>query len=398
MKTKRIIFLGSLCCSIIVQANDNFTNVIEMVELGADGEPPLLWTMPGNIAAKGNNVLVGQALPEAGAIFILRTIQGEPFHDHFLASTSVGAYLPQATVEITTHDTESLTKRTRADQPINVKVTVSGLYDSDSPLDLPDDVVQLAAREVTLQNFSEDYPVDSTALLRNEITSASKSDLTLVGNGVHEFTYYTSLNSAAPDLARGEEHYIVRSEKDGSVSEAALDREELQVWPVWSGGQSGLNSPALIPYQYSGGDPQIVATSGAPLQRDETFVLQENETGYDYTPPNVTFTWNDLYPTSTIGIIVNDASIPYPWGGRWVDGSKLNSNYQGSTSHTHTVTNWEGVLGGQGRYAVWIVTNTPGIGWEVGGNYVNGELQEGGWAMTIKKDTITVRASVQSLQ
>ena len=57
------------------------------------------------------------------------------------------------------------------------------------------------------------------------------------------------------------------------------------------------------------------------------------------------------------------------------------------------------MLGGQGRYAIWMVTETPGIGWEVAGNYdEDGDLIErGGWIIPINEDRISIKASIQSL-
>lgn len=381
--------------------NPNFTNVIEMVELGAGDDAPLLWNMPGTIGAEGNDVLVGEAVPESGALFILSTIQAVPFQDWFLDQTAVGAYLPQAEVEIITHDNESLQPRTRADQPIQVNVSVSGLYEP-GVLNLPPEVVQQAATEVRLQLFSQSYPQGQSTLPGGEVTTDAHTELALVGNGEYpqtpgQLTFYTSLNPSAPDKARGEEHFVVKSLDDGGVEGGALDQAHVEVWPVWSGSQEGLNDPNLVPYDYSGPIPSVLALTEGELAPDENFVLAQGEIGYEKSPPEVTFRWFDLYPTSTVGIIVNDASIPYPWGGRWVGGSQRVFNEDGSVDWEHTVQNWDGIFGGQGRYAVWMVTHTPGIGWEVGGNYNGGNVQPGGWIIPIQRDAISVRASIQSL-
>lgn len=403
MNKKTQSLLGfSLLTSGILSAQSGFTNVIEMVEMGGSDDAPLLWNMPGNIGAEGANVLVGEPVPEAGAIFILSTIQASPFQDWFLDQSAVGAFLPKAEIEIFTHDDTSAIPSTRADQPIRVQVEVSGLWDSSSSSFLPEDV-PLAAEEVRLQLFSQSYGSGETFIPGGEITNPAHSELVLEGNGTFpqtpgDLTFYTSLNPGAPDKARGEEHFVVRSPNDGGVDGSALDQARVQVWPVWSGGVQGLTDPKLIPYEYSQAVPSIIARLDGELPADEGFVLGEDEVGYEKEPPEVTFTWNDLYPTSTVAVIVNDADIPYPWGGRLVGGTTKQFNEDGSHDHVWTVESWDGIFGGQGRYAIWMVTHTPGIGWEVGGNYSSGGFQPGGWLIPIQRDRISVRASIQSLK
>lgn len=400
MKTQTFL-LASLLLPQVLYSEAGFTNVIEMVELGAGADGPLLWNMPGNIAEEGNDVLVGEPVPENGAIFILSTIQANPFQDWFLDQASVGAYLPSAEIEIVTHDDEATFPRTRADQPFEVKVSVSGLYDGS--LSLPPEAVQQAATEVRLQLFSQAYAAGQGSLPGGQITNPSHGELALVGNGDFpqapgDLTFYTSLSPSTPDLARGEEHFVVRSLDDGSVQGGALAQEHVQVWPVWSGYQTGLNNATLLPYDFSGTIPEVIAKSDGELAPDPNFVKAQGEIAYDSVPPEITFHWNNLYPTSTVGIVVNEASIPYPWGGRWVGGTQRVFNEDISVNWQDTVESWEGIFGGQGRYAVWMVTYTPGIGWEVGGNYLaNGTFIPGGWIVPIQRDKISIRGSIHSL-
>lgn len=402
LKTQSIV-LASVAMQGLLLGEDGFTNVIEMIELGAGDNAPLLWNMPGTIGAEGDNVLVGEPVPAAGALFILSTIQASPFQDWFLDQASVGAYLPQAEVEVITHDTESVIPMTRADQPIQLKVNVSGLYDSS--LGLPPEAIQQSASEVRLQLFSESYADGEHDLPGGEVTSDAHNELALVGNGEFpqnsgDLTFYTSLNPSAPDLARGEEHFVVRSLDDGAVEGVALDQKHVKVWPVWSGGQTGLDSPNLVPYNYSGTIPDIIGRVDGELAADEAFQLTAGEIGYVTLPPKVIFSWNNLYPTSTVAIIVNDASIPYPWGGRLIESSRRQFAEDTDFPHVEEIEGieWDGIFGGQGRYAVWMVTHTPGIGWEVGGNHTASGFQPGGWVIPIERPAISVRASIQSLK
>ncbi|GHC62500.1 hypothetical protein [Roseibacillus persicicus] len=393
--------LASLIASQAAFAEDGYTNVIQMIEMGSGSDAPLLWNMPGNIGASGDDVLVGEPVPENGAIFILRTVQSSPFQDWYLDQAAVGAYLPSAEIEIITHDDEATFPRTRADQPFQVNVSVEGLYDG--ALGLPLDVIQNAATEVRLQMFAQEYADGQSSLPGGEVTAPSHGELALVGNGdfpksAGDLTFYTSLNPSSPDRAQGEEHFVVRSLDDGATQGGTLAQEHVQVWPVWSGEMSGLNNPTLLPYSYSGEIPDVIALSDGELAPDPNFKKAQGEIAYEAEPPELTFTWHDLYPTSTVGVIVNDASIPYPWGGRWVGGTQRVFNEDASVNWQDTVERWDGIFGGKGRYAIWMVTFTPGIGWEVGGNYAaDGSFVPGGWIVPIQREGIKVRGSIHSL-
>ena len=393
-----LITLGaasSLCAQS--QNSDSYTNVIEMIELGSGDDGPLLWNMPGNIADRGENVLVGEPVPEAGALFILSTIQQNPFQDWFLDQTAVGAYLPKATMEIVTHDTTATVPRTRADQPFNIKVNVEGLYDGG--LNLPPEAIQQAATEVRLQFFKQDYPVGENSIPGGAVTSDAHKEVAFEGNGdFSENSLYTSLSPSAPDKARGEEHFAIRTLNDNGLEGAAIAQAHIEVWPVWSSRQEGLEDPGFLPYSFSGEIPEAVGRLDGPLEGDESFELSENEIFYDGEPPEMTFYWEDLYPTCCVGVIVTEASQSFPWGGRWVGGTARVFNENGAVSWQHTVTDWDEIFFDQGRYAIWQVTHTPGIGWEVGGKYDSaGNLQPGAWIVPIKRDKITVRGSVHSL-
>ncbi|MGJ8723092.1 MAG: hypothetical protein ACSHYB_00930 [Roseibacillus sp.] len=401
LKLKSLVAAG-LVMPGLAYGQLGFTNVIEMVEMGHSDEPPLLWNMSGTIEAEGEGVDAGAYVPEAGAIFILSTIQASPFKDWFLDQAAVGAYMPQAELEIITHDTVSLKPRTRSDQPIRVNVDVSGLDESG------DEDVQQAAKEVILSLFSESYPEGEFSLPGGEVSSAAHTQLSLEGNGefpqsAGDLTFYTSLSPSAPDQAYGEEHFVVRSLSDGAIEGTALDQERVEVWPVWSSSQTGLQDEAFVPYEYSGVIPTVIGQVAGELEADETFQLVDGEVGYEEKPPRVVFNWYNRYPSSEVALIVNDASIPHPWGGRIIQGSRHYHNGDDPEDlddliYTHIEEHWEGLFSGQGRYAVWMVTKTPGIGWEVGGKTTAaGGLQPGGWVIPIMREGITVRASVQSL-
>lgn len=391
-----------------------FQNIVRMIEPGSAGNGPIIWDLPGDVPANGQDVLIDQPVPENGAVFILRTIEASPFQDWFLDSTAVGAYLPLADIRVSTHDTESFIPRTRADQPIEVSATVSGLFPGQGVPDVISGLlpgngsengngVQRAAREVRLQRFTQAYAPGEISLPNGEITTEAYGELSLVGNGEfprqnEQLNFFSNLNPERPEKARGEEHFVIRSLADANVESEALDQVAVEVWPVWESSQTGLESPAFLPYNFSGVEDEKTALEMGAIEPDENFQSREGEISYDATPPNMTFSWRDLYPSSTVGIIVNDARIPHPWGGRWVGGTKRVFNENASFDYEITVSDWGDIFAGPGRYGIWVVTHTPGIGWEVGGNFdADGNVVEGGWIVPIRRPSIEVNGSIHSL-
>ena len=404
MKMKNVFCWLGVTASFVC-GDDGFENVIEMIELGAGDDAPILWNMPGFIAAEGRGVQVGEPIPEAGAIFVLSTTQLEPFQNFFLAETAVGAYLPTAEIEIVTHDTESLIPQTRADREFEVKVQVEGLFEEAEQLNLPPEAIQQAATRVNLELFAQDLPDGQDSLPGGLVTVPAHTVLSLEGNRAlpsdgDGFGYWTHLSPEFPDKARGEEHFVVRSLFDGAEDGGSLASAVLRVWPVWTGGQSGLGSTDFAPYVFDGVIPEIIGTADAVIIPNDSVGGVNGEPVYEGSPPDVTFFWNDLYPSATINLVVTDADATHPWGGRIVSGIQKKFNEDASHDHSELLTqeDWGDAFSAGGRYAIWMVTHTPGIGWEVGGNLVNGELQEGGWIVTVRNTVVRFRGSIQSLR
>lgn len=397
-----VCLLSPLLISASVHGSvPGWQNIVRMIEPGSGENGPVIWDMPGDVPANGQDVLIDQTVPENGAIFVLRTIEESPFNDWFLDSTAVGAYLPVAELRVSTHDTESFVPRTRADRPFQISATISGLFNGQgSP---QGNGIQRAATEVRLQRFSQDYAPGENALPNGEITSDAHSEIALEGNGqfpksAGQLAYVSVLNAERPEKARGEEHFVVRSLADGTAASEALDQLAVEVWPVWDGFQEGLESPALIPYSFSGIEEEKTALEMGSIEPDENFQSRVGEISYDGTPPEMTFTWRDLYPSCTVGIIVSDGKKSHPWGGRWVGGTKRVFNEDDSFDYQTTVSDWGDIFTGAGRYGIWMVTHTPGIGWEVGGEFdIDGNVTEGGWTCPIRRPSIELNGSIHSL-
>src|SRR5690606_16529057 len=84
----------------------------------------VVWSMP--VVPKGESASP-LTLESKGALFQLWTIEQSAAKDYLLDQKLVGAYLPSASLRITTGDPYSRVPRTRADQPFTVTYDVAGL-------------------------------------------------------------------------------------------------------------------------------------------------------------------------------------------------------------------------------------------------------------------------------
>ena len=393
----KYIFCSAILSSCFLQGKEGYTNYIRMVEIGDTSSAGFIWDLQ-DADDQSDDFLVDNGVPESGAVFYLSTIRTSPFQDFALGSALVGAALPMAELELITHDPDTtlLIPQTRADQPFDVTGQVSGLFENTRDFNFSEN--QIAYTDVNFESYAQAYSEGSNSLPEGEITSTAHTTLVL-GNGdlpQDLIGITTTVNGG-----RGEESFVIRSFGGSEGEGVVLAEARLRVWPVWSASHSGLVSPAFLPYVFDDVIPEPVArpNENEELEFEENFVLAEGEQGYDKTPPAVTFNWYDLYPTSTIKLIVNDVDKPYPWGGIELQTRHFNEDSSHDASLTVTPSEWDAVLGGQGRYAIWMVTETPGIGWEVAGNYdEDGDLIErGGWIIPINEDRISIKASIQSL-
>ncbi len=389
------------------QVPDNYTNHVEMFQRGDGENSAFLWNVPGEVLAQEKDFAVSQAVPQGGAVFVLSTVRSQPFQGWTLDQATIGTY--EANISIVTHETSSEDEnvesvlnvpRTRADQPFIVSVDY-GLPVQGAVTNELSDVIGVP--EFQFELYSQDYPDGENSFPGGSISVGPREVLTYTGLGTHpenvaERVFFSSLGGSDPFSAAGEEHFVVRASGLGTGVDSILDQAHLKVFPVWTGEQSGLIVPDFIEYDYSEDSvPVLPAPRETPFEVDESFEPGPNVISYTQ-PPEVTFSWFDLYPVGSVGLIVNDANIPHPWGGRWVVGSQKTFTRENSHDFTHTVKEWGNSLSSQGDFAVWMVVNTPGIGWEVGGQMINGQFVRGGWRMPMIPEEIRVNGSIESLR
>lgn len=276
----------------------------------------VVWSMP--VTPRGGAPSVG-LLEEGGALFQLWTVEQATGKDYLLDQKLVGAYLPAAAIEITTLDPYSRVPRTRADQPFTVTVHVDGLL---TGANLPD-----AATRVLLEHHLAPFSPGKSAVTPAQAVSNAPDSSAFLGNDGETLLRFpvTSLPSADPTLARGEEHFVVHALGDGSISQTQLASAFVEIWPVASGAIAGLNNGATI----------------------------------RYNAPPLTITLKDLYPRSDSWLQVYEGAPKLNSDGTTVSGSKLVLDQDESADRVLTLASYDSVFPEDGTYTLELLTRTP---------------------------------------
>ncbi|MEM9081338.1 MAG: hypothetical protein AAGC74_11675 [Verrucomicrobiota bacterium] len=257
-------------------------------------------------------------VPEGGALFELWTLRDDPFGEWLLDQSTVGAYLPRASVTVVTEDPYPNANRTRADRPFTVRVEMEGLIED------PD--VQQAAREVLFQQFAQSYPEGSFSLPGGEVTNDVHFETYLSDNGEHELEFtITALDGGNPLKVAGEEHFFIQALEDYGVDPVVIARDEIQIWPVADGSIEGVE------------DGDRVGIS----------------------PRDLTMTVNDAYPGSVIYCHAYEGAPNLGTEGILVPGSHKNVTATFATDHEFILSDWTGVFPEDGYYTLELLTETP---------------------------------------
>ncbi|MDP0492467.1 MAG: hypothetical protein Q7Q71_15580 [Verrucomicrobiota bacterium JB023] len=256
-------------------------------------------------------------VPETGALFELWTINSDTGEEYLLDSTTVGAYLPSAIVNIETEDPYPNVKRTRADRPFTVRVDVDGLVaDADA---------QEAARNVLFQQFAENYPDGQAALPNGEITSDPIWETLLEQNGQHVLSFPASaLEGAVPGKVSGEEHFFIQAMQDYGVDPIVVAQDKIQIWPVTDGHFEGIT---------------------------------DNE-ALNGHPTDVRMIVNDAYPGSTIYAQTYPGTPELGTDGKLIQGSHKNVTEDASASYDFQLNDWDGHFESDGVYTLEIYSES----------------------------------------
>lgn len=283
------LFLLLAAGAASAQTTPSYVNFIRQNQQGTG----VVWDMP--VAATGTSQSA-LLLEGGGSLFQLWTINQTEAKDYLLDQKLVGAYLPKASVKITTVDPYTKAVRTRVGQPFNVEIEVSDLL---SGTGLPD-----AATKVLLQRHVASYPAGSTELNQATVTAGTplaSSYITQNGKSVIKFAL-SSLTAADPTKASGEEHFVVHALSDGSFAQSQLSSAKVQIWPIASGQILGIKTGDNLRYQI----PTLQLNLKDLYPRSDTFLML-----YEGTSVNGTvgvkvkeFPWDS--DKSWSGIIMSD--------------------------------------------------------------------------------------------
>lgn len=179
------------------------------------------------------------AINPNGARFELWTVRSNPLTSYLLDTTYVNSYIPVAQLQITSADPYTVIPRTRADQPFNVAITVSGMsVDPTSPD---------AARSVKILRHVQAYNGNDNGTNVNRSQATLLSQGSLNNNGTHLLNYpVTSIPGSDRTKVRGEERFTVFSLADFQAPESQLVSKFVQVWPLSTVSLNGISSGQII--------------------------------------------------------------------------------------------------------------------------------------------------------
>jgi len=264
MKTK-IFLLLALPSALWADTADDYVNTIRQIQQDSGVEWDVTVTPNGS-------VLSPTGVSNDGSFFQLWSIHNTTAVEYLLDEQFVTAYTPNAILEIVTADPYGPVRRTRVDQPFQVRVSVAGLLEPSDPAyaTAPD-----AAKWVEYTHVTFGYPegkhsleeiADPVGLLHEEGWMEENYNTTVTFG-------MTNLTGSDLTSVEGEEVFTISSQEDYGVSATVLDSERLQIWPI---------ATAVI----SGTDPNV----------------------YYEDVPWVTISLKDLYPASTTYLRIYEGS------------------------------------------------------------------------------------------
>jgi hypothetical protein len=311
MKTSSLLF-GLLLSSHAFAAEEPYVNFIRQTQQ----ETGVVWSMPVSSHGTAASPLV---LEGKGSVFQLWTIEQAATKDYLLDQKLVGAYLPVASIAVTTLDPYTKIPRTRADQPFTVTYQISGLLSGPG---VPD-----AATRVLMEHYAVNYTAGQKSMpLTSALSGKPLESAYIATNGTVKLSFpVTSLTAADPTQATGEEHFVIHALSDGSLSQTQVAAGTVQVWPVASGSIAGV-------------------TDGQRIR---------------YSAPPLTVTLDNLYPSSYTWLQVYAGKPKLNSEGVTLEGSQLVLDQDTPQSDILSVSRYDKAFPEDGTYTIELLTQTP---------------------------------------
>ena len=290
---------------------DSFTNFIRQKQYPSGFERDVYVSSTGQRLSE-------LAIDPGGARFELWTVKTNGSAQYLLDTRFVSAYIPIATVAISTGDPYTAIPRTRADRPFTVSIQITGMSSDPS--------AQEAARRVRFLRHVQSYGTTGTGVGIDRSQATLHTQSFMDNNGIFTTSYaLTAIPAANLAKVRGEERFSVFSLEDYQAPASQLASKYVQVWPVADGTISGI-------------------ANGAWLRFDA---------------PTLTFTMNDLYPDSRTYAQIYPGPAVLGTQGTVIPGSALIIYDTVPHNRTLVVTDWDEVIRQSGQYTIELLTVTP---------------------------------------
>ena len=318
MKATLTIVFAILALSASAGAEEivSYVNYIRQYQMPAGPS----WDASDIVPASGTK-LSALAINPGGARFDMWTMRSSSvtgLTEHFLDTSYVGTYVPVASVVIRSEDNTSAIRRTRADRPFFVDVTVEGLLSGDTD--------PVPSKSVKFLRHVQDYGPGGTGIGIDRTQAILMTQSSITTNGDQTLTFaVTSIPGADRSKVRGEERFSMFSLEDYQAPESQLASQYIQIWPVADGTISGITSNQLIRFSL----------------------------------PQLTLSLNDLYPHSTTYAQVYKGSPQLGKTGAIVPGSALVISDAIPQSRVLSLSNYDSVFDTDGIWTMELVTQTP---------------------------------------
>jgi hypothetical protein len=321
MKTFICLIQALFLTTLVASADTtNYTNFIRQYQTPSN----VVWDCSDSVAANGSQVS-SLAINPGGARFDLWTIASNAGNltEYLLNTCYVGTYVPIAVVSIRSEDPYADIYRTRADRPFYVDITVNGLLSGAADPE--------ASKSVKMLRHVQSYGVGGTGVTIDRTQATLLSQASITTNGDQTLTYtVNSVPAADRTKVRGEERFSIFSVADirpptYNIPETQIASRFIQIWPVADASIAGITSGQLIRYQF----------------------------------PQVTLTYNDLYPRSDTYAQVYKGEPQLGRTGTVVPGSSLILSDSIPVNRVLTLSAYDSVFDSDGRWTMEIVTVTP---------------------------------------
>jgi hypothetical protein len=212
----------------------------------------------------------------------------------------------------------AMIRRTRADRPFTVYVTVNGLLTGATD--------PIASKSVKFLRYNQSYGTTGTGVNLDRTQAILKTQVSIATVCTQTLSYaLTSIDGANRAKIRGEERFSVFSLADYQAPESQLASQFIQIWPVSDATLSGITQNQL----------------------------------YKSAMPSLTLALNDLYPDSTTYAQVYRGEPALNQTGTVVPGSSQVISDSVPQNRLLTISNYDSVFDGDGRWTMEVLTLTP---------------------------------------